>query len=223
EDLERVVELNLKGTFHVLQATGRLMREAGGGSIVLYASIRARVVEPGQSVYAATKAGIVQLARTAAAEFGRAGVRVNVVAPGVVDTPLTAPIKAHTDWYDAYAAKTALGRWARPEEIAWPTVFLLSDAASYVTGTVLYVDGGWTAIDGRFQPRGMGGRAGHGSASSRRRHRRRRHRPRGDRGRDPPRRAGRKACGLVHRMGALPLGLRSLPRDRAHDAHGRPR
>ena len=93
--------------------------------------------------------------RTAAAEFGPKGVRVNAVAPGVVDTPLTAPIKANAEWYGAYAAKTILGRWASPEEIAAPTVFLASDAASYVTGTVLFVDGGWTAADGRFQPPGM--------------------------------------------------------------------
>ena len=155
DDLDRVLTLNLKGNFNVLQAAGRIMTAQGRGSIVLFSSIRSQVVEPGQSVYAATKAGIVQLVRTAAAEFGPSGVRVNAVAPGVVETPLTAPIKARPDWYAAYAEKNVLRRWARPEEIAEPTVFLCSDAASYVTGSVLFVDAGWTAVDGRFQPPGM--------------------------------------------------------------------
>ena len=153
EDLEHVLSVNLRGTFHVLRAAGRRLAARGQGSVVLLSSIRSQTVEPGQSVYAATKAAIVQLARTAAAEL--APVRVNAVAPGVVDTPLTAPIKAQADWYAAYAAKTILGRWARPEEIAAPIAFLLTDAASYITGTVLFVDGGWTAADGRFQPPGF--------------------------------------------------------------------
>jgi NAD(P)-dependent dehydrogenase (short-subunit alcohol dehydrogenase family) len=155
EEFDRVVTLNLRGNFNVLRAAGRLMTADGRGSIILFSSIRSLTVEPGQGVYAATKAGIVQLVRTAAAEFGPKGVRVNAVAPGVVDTPLTAPIKANAEWYGAYAAKTVLGRWARPEEIAAPTAFLASDAASYMTGSVLFVDGGWTAVDGRFQPPGM--------------------------------------------------------------------
>jgi NAD(P)-dependent dehydrogenase (short-subunit alcohol dehydrogenase family) len=155
EEVDRVLSLNLKGNFYLLRAAGRIMTAQGSGAIVLFSSIRGFVVEPGQSVYAATKAGIVQMARAAAAEFGPHGVRVNAVAPGVVDTPLTAPVKKDKAWYDAYAAKNIFGRWARPEEIAGPTVFLVSDAASYVTGTVLFVDGGWTAIDGRFTPPGM--------------------------------------------------------------------
>jgi NAD(P)-dependent dehydrogenase (short-subunit alcohol dehydrogenase family) len=155
DDFDRVVNLNLKGSFNVLQASGRTMMAQRSGSIVLFASIRALVVEPGQSVYAATKAGIVQLVKTAAVEFGRFGVRVNAVGPGVVETPLTEPIKANADWYAAYAAKSALGRWARADEMVGPTLFLASDAASFVTGTILLADGGWTAADGRFTPPGM--------------------------------------------------------------------
>lgn len=155
EEFDRVVAVNLRGNFHVLTAAGRLMTAQGWGSIVLFSSIRALVTEPGQSVYGMTKAGIVQLARSAATEWAASGVRVNAVAPGVTETPLTAPIKANAEWYRAYATKPPMNRWARAEEMAGPAVFLLSDAASYVTGTVLFVDGGWTAADGRFTPPGM--------------------------------------------------------------------
>ncbi|QYM76474.1 SDR family NAD(P)-dependent oxidoreductase [Leucobacter luti] len=152
DEFDRVVNLNLRASFQLIRHFGRRFADNGGGSIIGFASIRAQVVEPGQGVYAASKAGLVQLAKTAAAEYGAQGVRVNVVAPGVVETPLTAQIKANAEWYDAYAQKSALGRWSRPDELAGAVVFLASDAASFVTGTTLTVDGGWTAIDGRFTP-----------------------------------------------------------------------
>lgn len=152
EDLDKVLAVNLKGTFYVLREAGRVMAAQGSGSIIAFASIRAQVVEAGQSVYAATKAGIVQIVRTLAAELGGRGVRVNAIAPGVVDTPLTRPISRNPEWYQAYAARNALGRWAAAEEMGGPVVFLASNAGSYVTGSVLFADGGWTAIDGRFTP-----------------------------------------------------------------------
>jgi len=155
DELDRVIDVNLKGNFHVLQTAGRIMSQHGRGSIVLFSSIRSLVVEPGQAVYAATKAGIVQMVRTLAAELGPSGVRVNAMAPGVVETPLTAPIKSKPDWYQAYADKNIMKRWASAEEMVGPTVFLASEASSYMTGSVLFVDGGWTAADGRFQPPGM--------------------------------------------------------------------
>ncbi|UOQ56294.1 SDR family oxidoreductase [Leucobacter allii] len=152
EEFDRVVNLNLRASFQLIRRFGARFAANGGGSIIGFASIRAQVVEPGQGVYAATKAGLVQLAKTAAAEFGPQGVRINVIAPGVVETPLTAQIKANEEWYGAYAQKAALGRWARPDELAGAVVYLASDASSFVTGSTLTVDGGWTAIDGRFTP-----------------------------------------------------------------------
>ncbi len=92
------------------------------------------------------------MCRTLAAELGPHGVRVNAIGPGVVDTPLTAPIAANKDWYSAYANKSALGRWAKPHEMAGAVVYLASDAGSFATGTLTIVDGGWTAVDGRFTP-----------------------------------------------------------------------
>ncbi len=115
------------------------------GSIIVFSSIRAQVVEPGQSVYATTKAGVVQMVRTLAAELGQHGVRVNAIAPGVVETPLTAQIKNNPAWHQAYAEKGILQRWAQPDEMVGAVVYLASDASSYVTGSLLFVDGGWTA------------------------------------------------------------------------------
>ena len=153
QEFDRVIELILKVTFRVARACGRVIVERKRGSIILMASIRAVTVEPGQSIYASTKAGIVQLARGLAAELGPSGVRANALAPGIVATPLTQQIMSNAEWNRAYASRCALGRWAEPQEMAGPIVFLASDASSYVTGTVLFADAGWTAIDGRFEPR----------------------------------------------------------------------
>jgi NAD(P)-dependent dehydrogenase (short-subunit alcohol dehydrogenase family) len=152
DEFDRVIALNLRASFHLIRHFAGRLAQRGGGSIVAFSSIRASTVEPGQSVYAATKAGLEGLVKTAAAEFGGRGVRVNAIRPGVVETPLTVQLAQDETWAGAYADKTALGRWARAEEIAGAVVFLVSDAASYVTGSILTVDGGWTAQDGRYQP-----------------------------------------------------------------------
>jgi len=152
EDFNKVVSVNMVGHFYVVKEAIPLMIKNGGGSIVLISSIRAVVVEPGQGPYSMTKAALVQLVKALAVELAEYNIRVNALAPGVVDTPLTAQIKRNPKWYRAYAEKTALKRWAKPEEMVGPVLLLVSDAGSYITGTVIFADGGWTAIDGRFDP-----------------------------------------------------------------------
>jgi NAD(P)-dependent dehydrogenase (short-subunit alcohol dehydrogenase family) len=148
EEYDRVADLNLRGTFFFLRAFGRMMMRQRGGSLIASSSVRATTLEPGLAIYGATKAGIIQMVRGLASEVGAFGVRVNAVVPSIVETPLVAPLKARPEIWSALAAHTVFNRWAEPREVAGAITFLASDAASYVTGTALLVDGGWTAIDG---------------------------------------------------------------------------
>jgi NAD(P)-dependent dehydrogenase (short-subunit alcohol dehydrogenase family) len=148
EDIERVVTLNIKGTIYFFQAFGRFMVEQGGGSLIACSSVRAVTIEPGLAVYGSTKAAIGLLVKGFASEVGHAGVRVNAIAPSIAETALTEPFKKRPDIHKLYAAHTVFNRWSSSDEVAAAVAFLASDAASYVSGSTLFVDGGWTAIDG---------------------------------------------------------------------------
>ncbi len=148
EEYDRIVDLNLRGVFFFLRAFGRIMRDQNGGSLIATSSMRASTLEPGLAIYGATKAGIIQLVRGLASELGSYGVRVNAIVPSIVETPLVAPLKAQADIFSKLAAHTVFKRWSQPSEVATAIAFLASDAASYITGSALMVDGGWTAIDG---------------------------------------------------------------------------
>jgi NAD(P)-dependent dehydrogenase (short-subunit alcohol dehydrogenase family) len=155
EDYEHVLGVNLMGTYRLLREFGTTMSERGRGSIIAMASVRARSVERGQGLYGASKAGLVLMVQALAEEIGDRGVRVNTIAPAGVETALSRPIREDPGWYEAFATKPMLRRWAQPEEMGGAIVFLASDASSYVTGSMLAVDGGWLGNDGRFTPPGM--------------------------------------------------------------------
>jgi NAD(P)-dependent dehydrogenase (short-subunit alcohol dehydrogenase family) len=144
DDWARVRSINLDGAFYCSREAGRWMRRAGSGAIVSVASIAARFGMPRRVPYGVTKAGITALTRGLAAEWAPDGIRVNAIAPGYVETELVrhAFDQGHID-RDAIVAKIPLGRLAAPRSVADVAVFLVSDAADYITGQTLYVDGGY--------------------------------------------------------------------------------
>jgi NAD(P)-dependent dehydrogenase (short-subunit alcohol dehydrogenase family) len=144
DDWDRVLSVNLDGAFYASREAGRWMRRAGRGAIVNIASIAERFGMPRRVPYGVTKAGISALTRGLAAEWAPDGVRVNAVAPGYVETDLVrhALEMGHID-RDAIVDKIPMGRLAAPRSVADVVVFLATDAADYVTGQTVFVDGGY--------------------------------------------------------------------------------
>jgi 3-oxoacyl-[acyl-carrier protein] reductase len=140
-DLDRLIDVNLKSAFYLCAAVSKPMVKQRGGAIVLVSSIVGVAGNAGQSAYAATKAGLLGLTKSLAKELGSRSVRVNAVAPGLIETAMTAampgPAREH------YLATIALGRAGAPEDVAPVVTFLASDAARYVTGQTVVVDGGY--------------------------------------------------------------------------------
>ncbi|MCA9625316.1 MAG: glucose 1-dehydrogenase [Myxococcales bacterium] len=142
---DKTFEVNLRGYYELAQAAARrFVDQGGGGSIVNVASIVALMGAPFQGIYAMTKAAVVSMTKTLAVELGPSAIRVNAIAPGLVDTKFASAIVHNDDLVKMMVKRTPLGRYAQPDEIAGAALFLASDAASFVTGHTLVVDGGAT-------------------------------------------------------------------------------
>lgn len=148
EDFNRVVDVNLSGVFNTLRAFGPGMLERGSGAFVCTSSMCGDVVvwpQP-QAAYNASKAGVNLLVKSTAVEWAARGVRVNAIAPGYTATELTLAGRSKPDWFQTWMDRTPMGRLGEPREIADAALFLASDASSFITGAVLTVDGGYTAL-----------------------------------------------------------------------------
>jgi 3-oxoacyl-[acyl-carrier protein] reductase len=140
EDWDRVLNINLKGAFHCIQAVAKTMMKQRAGRIINMASVVGVIGNPGQANYVASKAGLIGLTKTAAKELAPRGITVNAVAPGFIETPMTAGLPEKVK--EAMLAQIPLKRFGQPRDVAETVHFLASEKASYITGQVIQVNGG---------------------------------------------------------------------------------
>jgi NAD(P)-dependent dehydrogenase (short-subunit alcohol dehydrogenase family) len=145
DEWEHVVSVDLKGVFLSLKYEIAYMVTHGGGSIINTASVAGVIGDPGMAPYVAAKHGVIGLTRAAACDYGKSGVRINAIAPGLVATPMTERWLADPAMREVMFAGSQMGRAAAPEELAGIVLFLASDLASFATGGVFTIDGGQTA------------------------------------------------------------------------------
>ena len=143
---EKMLRLNLDATMWICQAAGAHMTARGTGSVINVASVAGLAAAPFLAAYGAAKAGVVSLTKTLASEWGRSGVRVNALCPGWTATDLNRDLWNSPDGGATVIANVPMARWGKPEEMAGPAVFLASDASSFMTGQVLAIDGGQSAV-----------------------------------------------------------------------------
>lgn len=144
-EFDAVLDVNLKAPFLVAKQLAPAMAARGWGRVINLGSILSVIGVAGRVPYASSKAAILGMTRVLALEYATQGVTVNAICPGPFATDMNKPLLENPEAYAAFVAKIPMGRWGELDEITGPTVFLASDAARFVTGTTLFVDGGWTA------------------------------------------------------------------------------
>ena len=146
DDWNQVLNVNLTAMFELCRAFARVrIKEGKPGRIINVASLMTAAARPGISPYTASKGAVGQLTKALAVEWAKNGILVNAVAPGYIDTDLNKPLIADPDFDRWVKGRCPLGRWGTPADVAWPIVFLASSAADFITGQVIFVDGGWLA------------------------------------------------------------------------------
>jgi NAD(P)-dependent dehydrogenase (short-subunit alcohol dehydrogenase family) len=144
-DWAQVIDINLTGPFICSKAVAPGMIRKGWGRIIYMSSMLGQIALAGRPPYTASKAGVILLAKTQALEFAKNGITVNAICPGPFGTEMNKPLLENPEAYQAFVSKIPMGRWGEMHEIEGVIIFLASNASSYVTGTTITIDGGWTA------------------------------------------------------------------------------